>query len=410
MPRPLRCALIGIGTRARKLYLPILGPLAPWIEIVAICTPGEANATETGTLLGVPSFTSLADLLDADLIEAAIVLSTIESHHAISVTLSRHGIHHLVETTMASTLTQARQMVAEAATNNVTLLVAENYFRFPFDRLAKAVSQSGIIGDVHRISCYHDQMGFHGHARWLRFYDAHPVAVQAIAHRMPTARHVESANRIHESETFRSCHLYFPGDRVAIDMAGNAKGLLGRTPRPGFTEIDGTRGAIVRTAGADLDGTAEMRVASDLALVRDGKADHIAAFRDVVEDGTWISSSVEAPGGRIEVANPLRPGNVSGKKIREWDAAVVMEIVVEFANEVRGTGRSEFTALDALKATEIEMACRESALHAGRLIDLPADGSSFESEAIAAHSVRDRFGVDPLDAEAMLAIHFPPAA
>lgn len=60
-------------------------------------------------------------------------------------------------------------MVAEAERAGVTLLVAENYFRFPFDRLAKAVARSGAIGDVHRISCYHDQTGFHGHVRWMRF-------------------------------------------------------------------------------------------------------------------------------------------------------------------------------------------------------------------------------------------------
>jgi predicted dehydrogenase len=410
MSRPTRCALIGIGTRARKLYLPILQALAPWIEICAICTPDATNAAETGTRLGVPAFTSLTELLDANLIEAAIVLSTIESHHAISVTLSRRGIHHLVETTMASTLAQARQMVDEARINGVTLLVAENYFRFPFDRLAKAVSRSGLIGDVHRISCYQDQVGFHGHARWLRFYDAYPVAVQAFAHKMPTARHVESANRIHESETFRACHLFFTGDRVAIDMGGNAKGLIGRTPRPGFTEIDGTRGAIVRTAGTDLDGVAELRVASDMALARDGKADHVAAFCNVVEDGTWISSSVNVPDGIVEVANPHRPGKVTGKKIREWDAAVVMEIVVEFADEIRGIRPSEFSALDALKATEIEMACRESALRGGERIGLPTDGLGFESEAIAARAINDRFGIDPMDAEAMIAVHFPPAA
>ncbi|MBD0417522.1 Gfo/Idh/MocA family protein [Oryzicola mucosus] len=410
MTAPLRCALIGVGTRAKKLYLPILPALAPWIEVVAVCTPNIANAADAGAQLGVPSFTRLSELLDAGLIEAALVLSSIESHHAVSVTLSRHGIHHLVETTMASTYAQASDMVETADGQGITLLVAENYFRFPFDRLAKAVSASGAIGEVKRITCYHDQVGFHGHARWIKFYDAYPDQVQALTHTMPTARHVESAHRVHDSETFRACHLYFPGDRIAVAMGGNLKGMLGRPPRPGFTEIDGTRGAIVRFAGADLDGRAELRIASDEALMRDGKSDHIAEFVDRIEQATWVSSSVAIPGGKVELENSLRPGSISGKKLREWDATVVMQIVVEFAEQVRGLRRAQFSTLDALKATEIEAACCESARRGGQRIMLAGDAASFETDLATARSLNERFGVDHLDADAMIAMHFPPAA
>jgi predicted dehydrogenase len=410
MNRPLRCALIGIGTRAKKLYLPLLGAVAPWLKVSAVCSPNAGNAAEVGAELGVPHFTTLSALLAADLIDAAVVLSPIESHHAISVTLSRHGIHHLVETTMASTLTQARDMARQARQNGVTMLVAENYFRFPFDRLAKAAVASGAIGDVHRITSMHDQVGFHGHARWIKFYDAYPEAVQSIEHLMPTQRHVESARRIHDSETFRTCHLYFPGGRVAIDMGGNAKGLLGRMPRPGYTEIDGSRGAIVRMAGADLGGVAELRHASELALARDGKADHVAPFRDHVADGTWVGSDVTVPGGMVEIDQPYRPGPVSGPKLREWDAAVVMEILVQFAEQVQGTGVAEFSADDAVMATEVEAACRESALRGGERIALPVDVAPLQSEVIAMGKLRRQFGLDPFDVEAMLAVHFPPAA
>lgn len=410
MSQPLRCALIGIGTRAKKLYLPLLGAVAPWLKVSAVCTPNAANAAEAGAQLGVPHFTTLAALLGADRIDAAIVLSPIESHHAISVTLSRHGIDHLVETTMASTLTQARDMARQARENGVTMLVAENYFRFPFDRLAKAVVASGAIGEVCRITSIHDQVGFHGHARWIKFYDAYPEAVQSIEHVMPTMRHVESARRIYDSETFRTCHLYFPGGRVAVDMGGNAKGLLGRMPRPGYTEIDGSRGAIVRMAGADLGGAAELRHVSEPALARDGKADHVAAFRDHVVDGTWVGSDVVVPGGVVEIDQPYRPGPVSGPKLREWDAAVVMEILVQFAEQVLGTGTAEFSAEDAVAATEVEAACRESARRGGERVALPVDATQLQGETIAIAKLHQSFGIDPLDVKAMLAVHFPPAA
>lgn len=411
MDQPLRCALIGIGTRAKKLYLPLAEAVLPWLTFAAVVSPNPANAAEAGTRLGVPHFTTLDGLLKARLVDAAIVLSTIESHHAISLTLSRHGIHHLVETTMASTLTQACQMAEEARAAGVSMLVAENYFRLPFDRLARVVADSGAIGPVGRVSCFHDQVGWHGHARWLKLFGAWPESVQSVAHAMTTERHRESERRIHASESFRVVHLAFPGDRVAIDMGGNLKGLIGRTLRPGYTEIDGRRGAIVRVASGGLDGRAELRIASDAALARDGKADHVAPFVDLVEDGVWVGSYVDLPDeGRAEWRHPYRPGRVTGPKLRQWDAAVTLEIMAEFADEVRGTSKSAFSAEDAVKVTEIEMAARESALRGGIRLALPIAPDALESDARAARALRERFGCDPLDAEAMAAVHFPPAS
>ncbi len=407
MTRPLRTALIGIGTRARKLYLPLARSIAPWLTYSAVASPNAENAAAAGKLLGVPHFTRLTDLASSGLADAAIVMSSVESHHAVSVTLSRHGIHHLVETPMASTLEQARDMARTAREAGVTLLVAENYFRFPFDRLARKVAESGALGDVHRVSCYHDQVGWHGHARWIKFYDAYPQAVQCIAHTMPAERHVESARRIHESETFRSCHLFFPGNRTAIDMGGNLKGLIGRTARPGFTEIDGTRGAILRSATGNLGGNADVRIASNDALQRDGKADFTAAFTDESADGVWIKSHVDLPVGRAEWHNSHRPEPITGPKLREWDAAVVMEIMAQFADEARGIGFSDFSLDDALMTTETDVALRDSAALDGARITLGA--ATYESDIRMSENLRESIGIDPLDADAMVAHHFPSA-
>jgi len=384
--------------------------IAPWLRIAAVCSPSPESAGKAASQLAVPAFTSLEALVRSNLAQAAVVLSPVESHHAISLFLSQNGIHHLIETSMCSLLSQAHQMIEAADAHNVTMLVAENYFRFPFDRLAKRVAQSGAIGDVKRLTCYHDQVGFHGHARWIKLFDDYPTSVQAINHTMPTARHIESPQRVHDSETFRTCFLRFPGDRSALDMGGNLKGMLGRAPRPGYTEIDGTRGAITRTAGEDLGGAAEVRVCSDDALGRGAKADHISPFIDVCDVGCWTSSLVELPQGRVEWVNEFRPGAITGPKLREWDAPVVMEILVQFADQIRGKAIAEFSAEDALRTTEIQTAARESAVRDGAKIPLPLELADAGSEQTIAESLRATFGVDPLDAERMMSIHFPPAA
>jgi hypothetical protein len=411
MAEPLACALVGIGSRARKLYMPVMPAVAPWLRVAAVCSPSPLHAREAAEHFAVPAFTSVEALIAAGIVEAAIVLTPIESHHAVSLALSRARIHHLVETTMASLVAQAHDMVEVAHGAGVTLGVAENYFRFPFDRLAKEVVRSGAIGEVRRLTCYHDQMGFHGHARWIKFFDACPAAVQAMSHTMPAARHAESARRIHDSETFRACFLHFPGDRLAIDMGGNLKGMLGRMPRPGYTEIDGARGAIARMAEGAFGGRAELRICSDAALAGGGIADFAAPFVDHIEDGCWASSSVALPDGTsLAWRNPHRPGAIAGPRIREWDAAVIMEILVQFAEEVRGGAPSEFSAADAVAATEIEAATRESAQLGGALVPLPLAGRDLETEGRHRAALRGQFGVDPLDADGMLAVHFPPAA
>lgn len=65
---------------------------------------------------------------------------------------------------------------------------------------------------------------------------------------MLVTQYHESAHRVHTSETFRAHFFTFPGNKLVIDQAANIKGLLGRYPRPGYTEIDGACGTIVRQA------------------------------------------------------------------------------------------------------------------------------------------------------------------
>ena len=71
---PVSCALIGIGTRARKLYLPLARAVAPWLRFAAVSSPNPQHAREAADALGVPAFPSVDALIRANVAEAAIVL------------------------------------------------------------------------------------------------------------------------------------------------------------------------------------------------------------------------------------------------------------------------------------------------------------------------------------------------
>ncbi|HXF64095.1 MAG TPA: Gfo/Idh/MocA family oxidoreductase [Caldilineaceae bacterium] len=411
---PIDIALIGTGNRSQTTYAPLFDFLRPWVRLVAVCDPVKENADRYADRMDVPAFYSLADLVKARPMEAALVVAPVDIHHAIACYLMSHGIHCHVETSMSSLLVQAREMVETARKHQVILRIAENFIRFPFDRIAKKIDESGFLGPVHRLLNLHDHTGYHNNSRWIHFMGAYPEAVQAIRHTMPTAPHYESAHRFHTSETYRAHFFTFPGNRLVIDQAANIKGLLGRYPRPGYTEIDGERGTIVRTASDQSNpqrgwtSEAEVRYVSDEALNTKAIADQVFPIRHHSENGCWASEYVDLPIGRVEYVNPYRlpPEANEAHAHRDYYGVAIVDHVIDFAEAVRGVAPSEYTDEDAYMAMMMEVATRESALRDGQRLCLPLQGELASEEKVRAE-LRAKHGVDPLDIEAMIAVSVP---
>lgn len=404
LENPVALAMIGAGNRSTTVYQGLFPSLRPWVRVVAVCDPVRANADRYAAAVGAPAFYSVQDLIRAEVAEAALVVAPIDVHHALSVTLSRAGLHHLVETSIANTLWQARDMAATARAHGVTFRVGENFIRFPFDRMAQAIDRTGFLGPIRRITCLHDHTGYHNNSRWIAFYGAHPATAQAVHHRMDVEPHWEAPHRYHEDEAFR-CHFFgFPGNRWVTDLAGNIKGMLGRYPRPGYTELAGARGAIVREATRQWHGEAEVRYCSDEALRNGARHDLTFPITQVVEDGQWICDRVELPSGVVECPNP-RP--LAARHARPYYLASVASHVTDFAAELRGADHCLFTPEDAVMSMEMEVGCRESALREGARLSLPLPDLDIEAEALTRAELRRKHGADPHDAEAMLSIMVP---
>jgi predicted dehydrogenase len=405
---PLELALIGTGNRAQTVYAPLFEELRPWVRLVAVCDPVKAHADAMADRLDVAAFYSVRDLVKAHPMEAALVVAPVDIHYPIACYLMEHGIHCHVETSMANLLMQAQTMVETAQRRQVILRIAENFFRFPFDRIAKKIVDNGFLGAVHRLTCFHDHTGFHNNSRWIAFFGSHPQSVQAIKHTMPVTPHHEDVHRFHTSETFRAHFFTFPGNRLVFDAAANIKGLLGRYPRPGYTEIDGAHGAIVRQASEANNparawgSEAEVRYCSDRVLQTRAIADQIFAIHHTSENGCWASSYVDLPTGRVEYVNPYRLTQVPpAHASRDYYAVAVIDHIVDFARAVRGVASSEYTDADALMAMMMEVGTRESALHDGTRLALPLSGE-LESESVERAALHKKNGIDPMDLEAML--------
>ncbi len=409
LKNPIDIALIGTGFRSQTVYRSLFAPLAAQgVRLTAVCDPVRQHADAYAQSLGVPAFYSLADLVRARPMEAAIVCAPVDLHHSVSCYLSQHGIHSLVETGMASCLAQAQDMARVARANKVVMRIGDQFFRLPFQRIAQQIERSGFLGPMNRIVSTFDHTGFHNNSCWIMFFRSYPEWAQSVEHTMPTVPHTFSAIRHFTSETFHVNVFGFPGGRLVCDLTGNAKGLLGRQPRPGYTQFEGQRGTFIwqaagRWNGPLHQGEGEVRYCSDEALAAGAIADTVYPLVFAQENEFMKSLHVNLPIGKLEYVNPFYGPVHEPTNMLDYYHASVAEHVLEFARVIRGEGVSEYTDEDAIMAMTMDVATRESILREGARVKLPLQGR-LESEERTLASLRAKYGVDPMDAEAMMEI------
>lgn len=125
------------------------------VELVAVCDLDEANALRVAAdaekLLGhrPTVHLSIADAIADEAVAAFDVVTDVSSHVAVAVPALRAGKHVMSEKPLGLTIRACREMLSAAAESGAILATAENYRRDPTNRLAKAVLDAGLIGEVH---------------------------------------------------------------------------------------------------------------------------------------------------------------------------------------------------------------------------------------------------------------------
>ncbi|MCO6454450.1 MAG: Gfo/Idh/MocA family oxidoreductase [Pirellulaceae bacterium] len=116
---PVRIAVIG-GGHLGTIHTRLLAA-SPLATLVAVADPDAATRQRLARDFQVPAVADYRELLDQ--VEAAVVAAPTQLHHSIVLDLLRHGIHVLVEKPIATSVAQADQMVAEAASRRRVLQV-----------------------------------------------------------------------------------------------------------------------------------------------------------------------------------------------------------------------------------------------------------------------------------------------
>jgi predicted dehydrogenase len=124
-------------------------------ELAAVCDPrreaAEHAAEMVAELLGSrPAvFASADELIASGAVQAIDLVTEPSIHHLIAVPALAAGIHVLSEKPLGVTVRACREMVDAAAASGAILATAENYRRDAPNRLARAVLDSGMLGDIH---------------------------------------------------------------------------------------------------------------------------------------------------------------------------------------------------------------------------------------------------------------------
>lgn len=146
--KKLKMGLIGAGGIAQA-HMRALSKTDE-IEIVAVADIDLERAQKTAERWGIPQvYQDYHKILEMDEVEAVSITTYNQAHRAPTVDALHAGKHVLVEKPMAATLEDATAMTRAAHETDKILMVALKTRYSPHMQAAKAIMDSGALGDIY---------------------------------------------------------------------------------------------------------------------------------------------------------------------------------------------------------------------------------------------------------------------
>jgi len=145
----LKAAVIGVGNMGRN-HARIYNEL-PGVELVGVSDVDENNIQLISRRLGVKGYADFNQLLDETKPDLVSVVVPTVYHLDIARDVIKRGIHLLVEKPIAFQLTEAQQMIAEAETAGVKLMIGHIERFNPAIMALKERLAAGELGQVFQI-------------------------------------------------------------------------------------------------------------------------------------------------------------------------------------------------------------------------------------------------------------------
>src|SRR6266700_3067517 len=150
--KKVRIGIIGAGWWATSAHIPAVKS-HPDAELVAIQSREKAKAEKIARdFRAKHACASLKDILALKDLDAVIVSSTPNVHHAQAKAALERGLHVLVEKPMTFTADEARELVELAAEKRLQLLVSCPWHFTAHGIEARRLIRSGALGEIKMIS------------------------------------------------------------------------------------------------------------------------------------------------------------------------------------------------------------------------------------------------------------------
>ncbi len=152
MADQVRIGIVGTSWWADAMYLPALAnhPLAEVRGVVG--GRRMAHTREFADRWGIPAaYDSLEAMLDAETLDAVLVLTSNRSHHDLAMAAIGRGLHVLCEKPLALSAAQAREMAEAAQHAGVITMVPFTYRFMPAARYVKELLDEGFLGRPYHI-------------------------------------------------------------------------------------------------------------------------------------------------------------------------------------------------------------------------------------------------------------------
>lgn len=356
MPEKLKVGIFGAGERITKMYLPIIDELEDEIQVVSVYDRNETDAKFIAEKYEVPQYQDNEDMLNNTEIDFALVSVQPQETQDVVMSIITNRVNLISEPPITVNMTSGRIMLKAWELHEVKFEIAENYFRYPHERIKRLLIEEGIFGDI--FTAYSDFVGHGYHAvSLLRTYigwNTIPTRVYGFTEDFQVAQHQRQDGNMTDEEKWY---------HAVIEFSNSAKGIYDFTNLSYGSPLRWGR-KYVSTKFYAAKGMCmghEMAVLSDNGEILPIK---IERHNTVVDDTEVLDTYVANVGKRqIEWQNPFRKYPFNDGQISV--ASALMSIV----DAVREGKEPEYGPENALIDRRV---------HLGIIQSYEADGESVE--------------------------------
>lgn len=145
--RTLSVAVVGAGRHGQSMARAFQSS-AGW-DLQAVCDVEVPRARSVASSIGgLPVFESLDEMLDQVTSDAVAIATPVETRRDVVMSALRAGFHVLVEEPMAASLSDGLDMVYEAASQGLILMVDHAPCYSPAVQTMQRLIQSGMLGEL----------------------------------------------------------------------------------------------------------------------------------------------------------------------------------------------------------------------------------------------------------------------